>query len=616
MKKSKAAPLTASLLARKGEARPAKTQVTIYDLTKSSKAGTAEKLPADQLSLEGVETPVADEAPMVQTAEVDQTAAPRRKIELRPVTSDQASATGEQTADEPSMAQVLAESAPEAKPVLPEPKEKLKSYGPISVVSETDEAQASDTAAASEDPEPAADESQDAEIRDQQEEPAGAVERDDGPPESDEDGTLELDSGQAVEAGSSEPDVQTEQHIDPVRPLSAIPIEEQPRIASSADDGKQSPTRLAPPYMPRGGSVERELASRQRQRYAMAGGAALVAAGLVVAMWFAYNSGIEQAEVAEQRVIESAAVKAERFPPISTASKSAKSEAIVGDEKPTPPVSTETAEVLPGLQGAKTQSSAPETPAPVRTATAVLQKPAPSAPVVAPTQSEPVKTAEVPKSVEPVGDTSAGSQTVSLKVPPPPPPPAPTTASPTSTQAAKPGNESKATVPAAPVEKAKAEEKTLAKTDVPPPPAVGASAPSEVAAKPAGKATAPTPPVPTKSLAAAKAGTNLAAVGENAVDSKKLAALAPAAKAAAPSGNFAIQLSSVRSVAAAKTEWVRLRRVHGDLLKTLPVRYQKASVKDKGTYFRVQVGEMQKSAARKLCAQLKKRKQGCLVVKR
>jgi hypothetical protein len=83
-----------------------------------------------------------------------------------------------------------------------------------------------------------------------------------------------------------------------------------------------------------------------------------------------------------------------------------------------------------------------------------------------------------------------------------------------------------------------------------------------------------------------------------------------------PAGDFAIQISSVRSEAAAKVEWARLQRAHGDLLAALPVHYQKADVEDKGTYYRVQVGEMEKDAARKLCAQLKQRKQGCFVVER
>lgn len=572
MKKSKAAPLTASLLARKGEARPAKTQVTIYDLTKPNMQDGSAKVESDQLPFEDTMPPAGGQTVQAETTEPNPEPVP---------------------ADEPSMAQVLSASMPETAPVLPEPETKLKSYGPIKIVG-SDEA-GNDDAAAGVEAEPAPEtppesnddsvEAADAET----ETPAPEAEVEDDPTAAE---PMELTAAQTVVGDSA---------------VASAKTEDRPTAAENDLD----PYRLAPPYMPRSSADEKARAERERRRYALMGGAALAAAGIVVTMWFAYNVGMDQADEAGQRVIEAAAIRAERFPPVPAETSSAADDTPGSTAEVTVPETTvatatkaaepsdekvvaaaanddiETVPVVPSLPEAIESA--------VNTASQKVSEPA------ATDESAPQPAAVQVADAD--ADTSAGVQSVTVKVPLPPAQSAPTEAAetaraavdaptkPTDTKAAKPDS----TAPIADETKA-AEEK------------VAAVLPNVPVAPVKPESTAPTPPVPTKSVAAAKAEPV-----KSAAETTRTASLSPAAP---PAGDFAIQISSVRTEAAAKVEWARLQRAHGDLLKSLPVNYQKAVIKDKGTYYRVQVGEMAKDAARKLCAQLKQRKQGCFVVKR
>jgi len=97
------------------------------------------------------------------------------------------------------------------------------------------------------------------------------------------------------------------------------------------------------------------------------------------------------------------------------------------------------------------------------------------------------------------------------------------------------------------------------------------------------------------------------------------AAAAPAAApqmAALTTGDIVLQLSSVKSEAAAEAEWNRLQTAHPALLGKLPLALETAEVK--GTkYYRVQTGPFaSRDAAAELCAQLKAAHQDCLVKQR
>ncbi|MEK9660891.1 MAG: SPOR domain-containing protein [Alphaproteobacteria bacterium] len=87
------------------------------------------------------------------------------------------------------------------------------------------------------------------------------------------------------------------------------------------------------------------------------------------------------------------------------------------------------------------------------------------------------------------------------------------------------------------------------------------------------------------------------------------------AKPAAPAGPaWRIQLASLTSAVAARSEWTRLQKANADLLGALDLNVQKATL-SKGTYYRIQAGPLaDRAAAGTLCSALKSRKQDCLVV--
>jgi len=99
-------------------------------------------------------------------------------------------------------------------------------------------------------------------------------------------------------------------------------------------------------------------------------------------------------------------------------------------------------------------------------------------------------------------------------------------------------------------------------------------------------------------------------------------ATAPPAPAAAPvkatsSAAYRVQLAAARSPEAVEQEWVRLRKQHLDLLGNLGLGITKADLGiDKGVFYRLRIGPIvNERAARKLCADLAKRKVGCLIIK-
>ncbi len=98
---------------------------------------------------------------------------------------------------------------------------------------------------------------------------------------------------------------------------------------------------------------------------------------------------------------------------------------------------------------------------------------------------------------------------------------------------------------------------------------------------------------------------------------------APSAKApsagrrsAALTRSYRIQLASYRSEASVKRRWAELRRKNGDLLGGLRLFIDRADLgPTKGVYYRMQAGPLANStAALALCARIKRRNMGCLVV--
>jgi cell division septation protein DedD len=86
-------------------------------------------------------------------------------------------------------------------------------------------------------------------------------------------------------------------------------------------------------------------------------------------------------------------------------------------------------------------------------------------------------------------------------------------------------------------------------------------------------------------------------------------------KPAAGQGGYRIQLAAVKSEQAASSEWARIEKANPELaqLTMMPTR---VDLGDKGIFYRIQAGPLADAAAADhLCAQLKQRNQGCIIVK-
>jgi len=88
-------------------------------------------------------------------------------------------------------------------------------------------------------------------------------------------------------------------------------------------------------------------------------------------------------------------------------------------------------------------------------------------------------------------------------------------------------------------------------------------------------------------------------------------------KSTAPAGlGYMIQLSAVRTEQAANGEWKRLAKKHPDVLGGLKTVIQRADLGSKGIFYRVRGGWLSTRAeAKAVCAELKRRNVGCLIVK-
>jgi SPOR domain len=144
-----------------------------------------------------------------------------------------------------------------------------------------------------------------------------------------------------------------------------------------------------------------------------------------------------------------------------------------------------------------------------------------------------------------------------------------------------------------------------AKITTPPPPPSPAAASSPSAPAPVAAAPSAVPVAP-------------AAIPERAQPATTQSAKAPrptAAPAAAGAG-WRLQLGAVRSEAAAKEEWQRLKAKQPDLLGKLNLSTPRVDLGSKGVFYRIQAGPIADGAtAEQNCATLKSRHVGCLLVK-
>jgi outer membrane biosynthesis protein TonB len=104
-------------------------------------------------------------------------------------------------------------------------------------------------------------------------------------------------------------------------------------------------------------------------------------------------------------------------------------------------------------------------------------------------------------------------------------------------------------------------------------------------------------------------------VPESAPEPAKAKAEEKPVPAKTESGNFYVQLASVKSEAEAKAQWTKLQNQFSEL-SGLTLRVQKADLGAKGVFYRVQGGGVSEAEARKICAAINARKAGgCLVAK-
>ena len=160
-------------------------------------------------------------------------------------------------------------------------------------------------------------------------------------------------------------------------------------------------------------------------------------------------------------------------------------------------------------------------------------------------------------------------------------------------------------------------------------PVAGAAVGAGVAAFAAGAPAAPLPPI---ASGPALAGTTQPApravsTQQSAAPTQTAALPPPKPAAAAPMGapaavhapalgsGFRVQLAAVRNLEAAATEWARMQKNFPELaalkMTAIPV-----AIEGRAPFVRVQAGPLPSiDAAQKICADLKARSQGCLVVR-
>lgn len=129
-------------------------------------------------------------------------------------------------------------------------------------------------------------------------------------------------------------------------------------------------------------------------------------------------------------------------------------------------------------------------------------------------------------------------------------------------------------------------------------------------------AAAPTAPEPQAATAPAEPAAPVAAEPPPAPTQQAAAPAASVPAKSAAGGSWKIQLAAVKSEPGARQEWVRLQKVHPDLLGDMKLTVQEVDLGTKGIFFRIQGGPLpDRTTAEDVCAELKATKQACLVVK-
>jgi cell division septation protein DedD len=155
-------------------------------------------------------------------------------------------------------------------------------------------------------------------------------------------------------------------------------------------------------------------------------------------------------------------------------------------------------------------------------------------------------------------------------------------------------------------------EKLLPPPEIPlPRPAPSGEAASATPAAPAVPVTPAVPPPAPPPAAPTTAAPATTAPGVAAVPPPP----APPAPAAAVTG-YRLQLGALRSEDAARQEWEKLKKAHGDLLGGLNAAWPRADLGERGIYYRIQAGPVgDVAAAEHLCGELKRRNVGCILVR-
>ena len=91
----------------------------------------------------------------------------------------------------------------------------------------------------------------------------------------------------------------------------------------------------------------------------------------------------------------------------------------------------------------------------------------------------------------------------------------------------------------------------------------------------------------------------------------------PAKPAASSSGGrWVAQLAALKTESAAQSEWSRISRANADILGGYSSDVLKVDLGAKGIFWRLRAGPMDETRARSVCAELKKRGQGCIVARK
>jgi hypothetical protein len=80
-------------------------------------------------------------------------------------------------------------------------------------------------------------------------------------------------------------------------------------------------------------------------------------------------------------------------------------------------------------------------------------------------------------------------------------------------------------------------------------------------------------------------------------------------------GTVQVRLGSLRTPEEARDEWQRLKRANADLLGNLKANAVSVDLGEKGIYYRILAGPLDEAAAERLCTELKRRSQGCIIAR-